>query len=264
MSTNWLQVFAGACPTTSRDDLIVPCFLSPDVALGQFGWIDSDWNFHFVDVIETLPAYAPSTTPIPPMSFHSGATQQTDGNVTVKGKVIDPENGLTVEANTQATWQFTESTSLAGELAAVYHNSINQEQALTDPGNQEQITLAASKYGYTNQDGTLKPNWVVITDVYQIISGVIVGSTSKNSSFAISGTAAIEGIIDGSVDAGWGLKSDDVSNQFFFVPFPGSPIALKPDGSGVDPSTVSNASTLYTIAFTAASIHVNQIVPWKR
>jgi hypothetical protein len=139
-----------------------------------------------------------------------------------------------------------------------------QEQALTDPGNQEQITLAASKYGYTNQDGTLKPNWVVITDVYQIISGVIVGSTSKNSSFAISGTAAIEGIIDGSVDAGWGLKSDDVSNQFFFVPFPGSPIALKPDGSGVNPSTVSNASTLYTIAFTAASIHVNQIVPWKR
>ena len=151
--------------------------------------------------------------------------------MTVKGKVIDPENGLTVQATTQATWQFTESTSLAGELAAVYHNSINQEQALTDPGNQEQITLAASKYGYTNQDGSLKPNWVVITDVYQIISGVVVGSTSKNTQFAISGTAAIEGMIDGNVDAGWGLKSDDVSNQFFFVPFPGNPIALKQTGA---------------------------------
>jgi hypothetical protein len=40
-------------------------------------------------------------------------------------KVIDPENGLTVEAHTQTAWQFTESTSLAGELSVVYHNSSN-------------------------------------------------------------------------------------------------------------------------------------------
>jgi hypothetical protein len=71
-------------------------------------------------------------------------------------------------------------------------------------------------------------------------------------------------LIDGEVDTGWELKSDDVSNQFYFLPFPGNPVALKSDGSGVDPSTVSNASVLYSIAFSAASIHGNQILPWKR
>lgn len=262
MSTNWVETFADNCPQTNDDSSIVPSFLSSDISLGQFGSVDSNGTFVSYNTIETMPAHDVPVS-LGDWSFTGGTTQTQQYDVSIKGGVIDPESGTTVTVGTEVQWGFTKSTSLSGNLSSIYHGFIDPLAALQD--NQEQITLVAEQYGYTSRSGVLKPDWVVITDVYVVIAGVIVGATSKNKTFSITGAAnAVNNLMQGSVNAGWSFTSETVSEQLFYVIFPSQPVALNADGTGIDPSTVGNPNRLYTIAFRANSIQGTEIVQWHR
>lgn len=263
MSTNWISTFAEYCPQTQDDKTIVPSFLSADITLGQFGSVASNGTFIARGTIETMPAHGVPQPLGDIWSFSGGTTKSQQAGVSLEGKAIDPDSGTEVTVGNQVTWGFTESVSLSGQLSSVFHGSIDPLPALQE--NQEQITLVAKQYGYTSRGGVLKPDWVVITDVFVVIAGVIVGATTKDKTFSITGAAsAVNNLLQGGVNAGWSFTSETVSDQLFYVIFPGKPVAMNADGSGIDPTTVGNPNTLYTIAFRAASIQGSEIVPWHR
>lgn len=262
-SINWVDTFAQFCPQTQDDKQIVPSFLNADITLGQFGSVDSNGVFTTRGTIDVMPAHDVPQAMGDIWAFSGGTTRSQQSNVSLQGEAVDPDSGTKVTVGNEVTWGFTESISLSGTLPSTYHGAIDALQALQE--NQEQITITAQQYGYTHSNGQLKSNWVVITDVYAVIAGVIVGSNSKDTSFSLTGAAgAVNDLMQGSANAGWSFTSNTVTNQLFTVIFPGQPVALLPDGSGVDPATVGSPDKLYTIAFSAATLQGSEIVPWSR
>ncbi|HSK27299.1 MAG TPA: hypothetical protein VK894_10370, partial [Jiangellales bacterium] len=129
----------------------------------------------------------------------------------------------------------------------------------------EQITLDAERYGYTTKGGTLKPGWVVITDVYQIIAGIVVGSDAKTKTFSITGAGnAVNDLVDGQAGGGFSYTSSTVTDDLWYVTFPGDPVSLNADGTGVDPSTVGSTDKLYTVGFQAVGMENGVITPYRR
>lgn len=264
MSTNWYTVFANDCPLTQQYHTVVPSFLMPNIQLGQFGAIDKDLNFTPLGTINNMPAT--SQQPFGQLLLSGEADYSSTGDVTLQGDVIDPDTGTEVKASLQMNWSFHNDTIISGKLGSVYTSSFdNPDQTLLD--HYEQIVLVAEQNGYLNHDGTLKPDFILVTEIYQIIAGVIVGSTSKGTTYSIAGTLnAMNALADGGVKAGFGLTSQNDTGTFFTLTFPSGPVSLNTNGTGIDPNTVSNANTFYTIAFTGITMSSSNsaINTWSR
>ena len=264
MSTNWYNVFANDCPLTQQYQTVVPSFLMPSIQLGQFGSINKDLNFTPFGTISNMSAI--NQQPYGQLVLSGEADYESTGDVTLQGEVIDPDSGTEVKASLQINWSFNEDTIISGKLGSVFNSSFQDaDQTLLD--NYEQIVLVAKENGYVNRDGTLMYDWILITEIYQIIAGVIVGSTTKGTTYSIAGTInAMNALADGGVNAGFGLTTQDDTGSFFTLTFPSGPVALNPNGKGIDPNTISSANTYYTLAFsgiTLSSIN-STVTAWQR
>jgi hypothetical protein len=97
------------------------------------------------------------------------------------------------------------------------------------------------------------------------MAGVIVGATSEDKTFSLTGSAgAISNLLQGSVNAGWSYQNNTVTGELFTAIFPASPVRPNADGTGIDPASVGNPATWYTIAFRAVSLHGTDVAQWQR
>jgi len=263
MTTNWVEFVANNCPATQTNTQIVPCFFSNDIILGQFGSVDDQSNFTPRGTITTIPEHQQPVPDATTWTHSVGATHEIVGGLDLAGEAVDPETATKVTVGSSLTYSFSATTNMSFDVGTVYHGSLDPLQVFDL--NEEQITVVAQQYGFTTRAGTLKENWVVVTDVFQIIAGVIIGSSAKNETFALYGSAnAIEALDAGSVGAGWSYSDDEEKKQTFRIVFPSAPVALTTDGKGVDPNTVGGADRLYTLGFSAMSKSGGTLQAWTR
>jgi hypothetical protein len=169
-------------------------FLSPqDLALGDYGYIDSNGDFERVgNYVFAAQIGAPQTGG--DYSMQDEGTSAEQGEADLHGVFIDPDGGE-VTIGTSFTWSSTKSeaaqTTWKNVTTTCYADLL---QPLTDAAAVQNLWAEAKEYGYIARDGAIKTGFCVVVEIVQVYAGAAVASVSSSSNFTIAGS--VEGMAD--------------------------------------------------------------------
>lgn len=213
MSTNWNLGFTQMLRNTQ------PSYwgnwtLDANVAAGAVGIVNTSTGaFQYVS---TLPGAQVATTTAPSNEWkvQSSDVTQTTASANLDGSVTDPETGTKVQAGLEMTWSFGSEGSLSSTFL------LANQTYLTDPAHQMLVNMdwlaEQAKDAGMYEDGQITQGFGVVTQALMAVSGLNLGSQSKNSSFSITGSAAATNAMAGNagVDAKGSYAQTKSSSSF--------------------------------------------------
>jgi hypothetical protein len=229
--------------------------LGRSVQLGDFGVFNSVGEFQRYGTVDT--GASASAGDGGDWSKADSQVRVMEQDLKVNGEFIDPDSGTEVTAGLEWEWGFGKGTNLLIQMPLSESYGYD-DVATTMLGVQPQLVAEAGQYGYLNRDGTLRKGFVVVVQVFQIIAGLVAGSSVEHSTFKINGAVnAINRLMGGEAGAAYTMASSaDKENSFSFT-WPQSPLT---EGSpGVQ--NVASSDNPRTIAFIAACFDGSKLIP---
>ncbi|HEX2220410.1 MAG TPA: hypothetical protein VHG35_16520 [Gemmatimonadales bacterium] len=258
MSTNWLNYFTASLRRNPEFGSAYWGTLEEgsNVTVGDCGYIDSSGTYHHVSTLNLveylgpLPSWAPQAD----ASFQDSAVSQTQAQLGANVQFIDPETGTEVSGGVSSSWRFAQSQQMAATLKQTSWQGYDPAAVLPileQVSVLQSLIVMANPVGYTNAAGYLTSGFVVVYGVLAVMAGLVMGATSKESTFTIAGSVnGMEGLLGGGVNAAYG--DTNASSGMFTWIWPPTPLTSASELSGPNRlSYVSDPSNLRTIGFKA-------------
>lgn len=262
MATDWLNYFTAALRRN-------PEFGSGwwgtveqgvDIPIGDCGYIDSSGTYHHVapfDLGQYLGA-PPDWVAQASASFQDSSVKQTSTNLGANVTYIDPETGLQVKGGLEAAWTFAESEQMSANLPQTWwqgYEPAEVQPILERVDVLQALIVLANPVGYTDAAGYLKPGFVVVYGVLGAVAGVVIGSTSKGTTFDLKGSVqGMQNLMSGGANGAYAEKDDQ--QGFFSWMWPAVALTDTSQLSGSQREVcVSDTNNKRTVAFKVFSFN---------